>query len=85
VLLGYGSQGQSRKWVLAFGVGGNPALPGYFKYANFFVEYINLVTGADFHWQKILLPLAIPVLPFSRLPIWWMRIKGKPVSLIKSR
>ncbi|HYQ72495.1 MAG TPA: MBOAT family protein, partial [Gammaproteobacteria bacterium] len=54
VALSGSGRGKSGKGLLALGVGGNLALLGYFKYANFLVVNINLVTGADFHLQNIL-------------------------------
>jgi alginate O-acetyltransferase complex protein AlgI len=57
----------SGRLMLAFGVAANLALLGYFKYANFLVDNINSLTGADFHLQRIILPLAISFFTFQQI------------------
>jgi len=56
-----------RKLVLAFGVAGNLALLGYFKYANFFVSNVNLLYGADYVLAQIILPLGISFFTFTQI------------------
>jgi len=53
--------------VLAFGIAANLALLGYFKYANFFVDNFNHLTGSDFHLEHIVLPLAISFFTFQQI------------------
>ncbi|WP_281932457.1 MBOAT family O-acyltransferase [Roseibium album] len=53
--------------VLALGIAGNLAVLGWYKYANFFVDNYNTLTGSDFTLQKILLPLAISFYTFQQL------------------
>lgn len=77
VALGGHEQGFSRKWLLALGVAGNLGLLGYFKYANFFVENISLLTGADYHLGKILLPLAISFFTFQQIAYLVDAYKGE--------
>jgi alginate O-acetyltransferase complex protein AlgI len=67
VALGGQQQLGTGRWLLAFGVAGNLGLLGYFKYANFFVDNIDLFTGADFHLGKIILPLAISFFTFQQI------------------
>lgn len=56
-----------RKWVLTCGVAANLGLLGYFKYANFFVDNLNSVTGSSFHLDTIILPLAISFFTFQQI------------------
>jgi D-alanyl-lipoteichoic acid acyltransferase DltB (MBOAT superfamily) len=56
-----------RKALLAVGVGGDLAVLGYFKYANFFVENANLLAGADWHIGQIVLPLGISFFTFTQI------------------
>ena len=50
---------QSTLWVLSAGILANVAALFYFKYANFFIDNINLVSGTNYNIDKIILPLAI--------------------------
>ncbi|MGB5178611.1 MAG: MBOAT family protein [Gammaproteobacteria bacterium] len=77
VSLGGREQGFSRKWLLALGVAGNLGLLGYFKYANFFVENVSLLTGDDYHLGKILLPLAISFFTFQQIAYLVDAYKGE--------
>lgn len=77
VALGGREQGLSRKWLLALGVAGNLGLLGYFKYANFFVDNISLVTGADYHLGTIVLPLAISFFTFQQIAYLVDAYKGE--------
>lgn len=47
-----------KRWMIG-GIAFNLALLGYFKYANFFVDNVNLALGADFELAYIFLPLGI--------------------------
>lgn len=49
----------ARRGLLGGGVAFNLAILFWFKYANFFVDNVNALTGADYNLQRILLPLAI--------------------------
>ncbi|MGB5717793.1 MAG: MBOAT family protein, partial [Gammaproteobacteria bacterium] len=77
VALGGHEQGFSRKWLLALGVAGNLGLLGYFKYANFFVDNISLLSGADYHLGKIVLPLAISFFTFQQIAYLVDAYKGE--------
>ncbi len=57
----------SGKWLLVLGLGGNLALLGYFKYANFFADNINALAGTEFHLEKIVLPLGISFFTFQNI------------------
>jgi D-alanyl-lipoteichoic acid acyltransferase DltB (MBOAT superfamily) len=60
-------EGTRRKIVLVAGVAVNLGLLGYFKYANFFVDTLNLAAGTDFHLATIVLPLAISFFTFQQI------------------
>ncbi len=56
-----------RKGWLAIGVAANLALLGYYKYANFFVNTANDLTGISFNLNNIILPLAISFFTFQQI------------------
>lgn len=56
-----------RKQFLAFGVSANLCLLGYFKYANFFVDNLNLISGGNYNLERIILPLAISFFTFQQI------------------
>ncbi|WP_050419092.1 MBOAT family O-acyltransferase [Bradyrhizobium tropiciagri] len=58
---------QGRKGLLAAGIVFNLGLLGYFKYANFFVDNLNNLTGSDIHLARIALPLAISFFTFQKI------------------
>lgn len=56
-----------KKYLLWLGVGINLGFLGYFKYANFFIDQVNIVFSSDFHLETILLPLAISFFTFQQI------------------
>lgn len=66
LILGDHSDGNRKLWMLV-GVGGNLALLAYYKYANFFVDNLNALTGTRFHLEHIVLPLAISFFTFQQI------------------
>lgn len=56
-----------RKHFLTLGVVFNLTLLGYFKYANFFVDNVNLISGSQIHLEAIILPLAISFFTFQQI------------------
>lgn len=69
---------QSRRRILAWlGVGFNLGLLGYYKYANFFVENLNRITGSEFHLETIILPLAISFFTFQQIAFVVDAYQGK--------
>jgi D-alanyl-lipoteichoic acid acyltransferase DltB (MBOAT superfamily) len=56
-----------RKYLLWIGVITNLGFLGYFKYANFFIEQLNLATNSNFHLETIILPLAISFFTFQQI------------------
>ena len=61
-----GARVAGRLWLIA-GLAFNLGLLGYFKYANFSVETLNALTGADYHLGAIVLPLAISFFTFQQI------------------
>ncbi len=57
----------SNKSILIFGIVCNIALLGYFKYADFFIENFNLISGTNVNLLKLLLPLAISFFTFQQI------------------
>jgi D-alanyl-lipoteichoic acid acyltransferase DltB (MBOAT superfamily) len=54
------------RWLI-FGICVNLGLLGYFKYANFFVDNLNLAAGTEWKVEPILLPLAISFFTFQQI------------------
>jgi len=57
----------SKKSVLSFGIIANLSLLGYFKYSDFFIENINLLTGSQIGLLHLALPLAISFFTFQQI------------------
>ena len=57
----------SNKTILIFGIVCNVALLGYFKYADFFIENFNLLSGSNVDLLNLLLPLAISFFTFQQI------------------
>jgi len=57
----------SNKLLLAFGIGANIALLGYFKYADFFIGNLNLLLHTNIDLLHLALPLAISFFTFQQI------------------
>ncbi len=57
----------SKKRVLSLGIFTNLALLGYFKYADFFIENFNHLTGKELPLLHLALPLAISFFTFQQI------------------
>ncbi|MFY7864755.1 MBOAT family O-acyltransferase [Roseateles sp.] len=55
-----------RVWLL-IGVGINLALLAYYKYANFFVENLQLFLGSELQMARVLLPIGISFFTFTQI------------------
>jgi len=53
--------------VLVAGIAFNVAFLGYFKYANFFVGAFNDLSGSDFVFAQVILPLGISFITFQKI------------------
>ncbi len=52
---------------LVFGVAANLAVLGYFKYANFFLDNLDQLTGQSVSWPQVFLPLGISFYTFQSI------------------
>ena len=68
----------NRKAVLATGIVANLLLLGYYKYTDFMIANINLVSGENFTLPHIMVPLAISFFTLPRLPTWSAAIMARP-------
>jgi D-alanyl-lipoteichoic acid acyltransferase DltB (MBOAT superfamily) len=68
-LLGQAAPGRViyKKSIFCLGVGANIGLLGYYKYAHFITDNLNLVLRTSFHLEKIILPLAISFFTFQQI------------------
>ena len=57
----------TKKNLLILGIIANIALLGYFKYADFFIENVNLVTDGQLSLLHLALPLAISFFTFQQI------------------
>jgi len=57
----------SKKSILTFGIVLNLVLLGYFKYTDFFIENINLLSDANIPTLDLALPLAISFFTFQQI------------------
>lgn len=55
-----------RRW-LVLGIAGNLALLGYFKYAQFFVDNLNRLTGWEATFHSVVLPIGISFFTFTQI------------------
>lgn len=62
-----GRQSPAAKRLLVFGIAGNLAVLGYFKYANFFIDNFNALSGGGLHPARIILPLGISFFTFQKI------------------
>ncbi len=56
-----------RKFILVVGIIANLSLLGYYKYANFFINNINMIFSRELNIDKIILPLAISFFTFQQI------------------
>lgn len=56
-----------KKVFFLVGITFNLGLLGYYKYFNFFVENLSIITGIDFALKQIVLPLGISFFTFQQL------------------
>ena len=71
---------QRSRAVLVFGIVLNLAALGYFKYADFFIENVNLAFGADLPALNLLLPLAISFFTFQQISFLVDAYKGEAID-----
>lgn len=69
----------SRRWLIA-GLAFNLGLLGYFKYANFFVDNLNLLLGTHWRLGEVLLPVGISFYTFTQIAFLVDCHQGKVVE-----
>lgn len=55
------------KTLLGLGIAFNLALIAYYKYSGFFIASVNDLSGSDYAWQAIILPLGISFFTFQQI------------------
>lgn len=65
------------KRLLALGIGGDLLILGYFKYANFFVETAQQVSGSHWAWEQVVLPIGISFFTFTQIAFLVDAYKGE--------
>jgi alginate O-acetyltransferase complex protein AlgI len=65
------------KALLILGIAGNLLVLAYFKYANFFIDNINLLLGLDLFLAKVVLPLGISFFTFQKIAFLIDAYRGK--------
>jgi alginate O-acetyltransferase complex protein AlgI len=65
------------KRLLALGIGGNLAVLGYFKYANFFSINLNALFGLELSLVQVILPLGISFFTFQKIAFLVDAYRGK--------
>jgi D-alanyl-lipoteichoic acid acyltransferase DltB (MBOAT superfamily) len=76
-----GEQAAAAKRLLSVGVACNLLLLGYFKYADFFIENLNLAAGSRLPLPHIILPLGISFFTFTQIAFLvdtWQRRASRP-------
>ncbi len=63
--------------LLAIGIAANLGLLGYFKYADFFVDNLSVVTGMTINLPEVALPLAISFYTFQQISYLVDAYRGK--------
>ena len=71
-----GQRGRSKQ-LLVLAVIANLGLLGYYKYANFFLDNLNALTGAGVSLGQIILPLGISFFTFTQIAFLVDAYQGK--------
>jgi alginate O-acetyltransferase complex protein AlgI len=66
-LAGDAARTGAKRWVLTAGLVFNLLVLGYFKYANFAVGIAGDLTGSDFVFRQVVLPLGISFITFQKI------------------
>ncbi|PHV12282.1 MBOAT family O-acyltransferase [Chitinimonas sp. BJB300] len=68
---------RQQKWLLGGAITANLALLGYFKYANFFADSLQTLTGTTLSIGEIVLPLGISFYTFTQIAFLVDTYQGK--------
>ncbi len=71
-----GGAGRGKR-LLVLAIVANLALLGYYKYANFFLDNVNALTGAGLSFGTIILPLGISFFTFTQIAFLADAYQGK--------
>ena len=66
-IAGDAARARRRTLLLALGIAFNVSFLGYFKYANFAVSVADDLSGADFVFHQVILPLGISFITFQKI------------------
>jgi alginate O-acetyltransferase complex protein AlgI len=66
-LIGHKRSRFHAKLILIFAISANLALLGFFKYANFFIDTANYISGGSLQLVDIILPLGISFFTFTQI------------------
>lgn len=66
-----------RNGLLVLGVIGDLGLLAYFKYANFFIDTVNVSVGTSYDFARIILPLGISFFTFTQIAFLVDAARGK--------
>ena len=66
-----------KKRLLIFSISANLALLGYYKYANFFLDNVNALSGSHLSLGSIILPLGISFFTFTQIAFLVDTYQGK--------
>jgi alginate O-acetyltransferase complex protein AlgI len=72
---------QTRKLIFVLGLIFNIALLCYFKYANFFVDNLNAITGFEFDMELVILPIGLSFFTFQQIAFLTDSYQRKTVEL----
>ena len=61
-----GGEKNARRWLIG-GIAANLALLGYFKYANFFLDNLMLISNKHWSYETIILPIGISFFTFTQI------------------
>ena len=65
------------KTILTIGISANLVILGYFKYANFFVDNLNVLSDTNLILNEVILPLAISFFTFQQIAYLVDAYRGK--------
>ncbi|MDH4152010.1 MAG: MBOAT family protein [Betaproteobacteria bacterium] len=77
VRAGFANDARRKKHLLIFAITANLALLGYYKYANFFLDNFNALTGTGLGLGEIILPLGISFFTFTQIAFLADAYQGK--------
>jgi len=72
-----GRRPRAARPLLVLGIALNLATLGYFKYANFFVDNLNAVTGLEVALGRVVLPIGISFFTFQKIAFLVDAYRGK--------